>query len=229
MLRSGSRDRETNMKSDSQLKQDVLAELKWQPSIDAARIGVEVDDGVVTLRGHVGSFAEKWYAERAAQRVAGVHALAVAIEVALPGSVRRTDTDIAGAADNALEWISDLRTDHIKVLVEGGRITLTGAVAWDYQRREAESAVRHLAGVTGVTNDIMVEPQGASEVQEEDIESALNRRAIADPSRISVEVSGAEVTLSGTVNSWFERDLARDAAWAAIGVRNVVDEMKVAH
>src|SRR5476651_1737362 len=132
------------MKSDAQLQQDVIAELSWVPSIDAARIGVEVKDGIVTLAGHVASYAQKWDAERAAQRVYGVKALAIEMDVALPGSSQRNDVDIERSADNVLQWMTYLPKDSIKLKVENGWVTLTGELDWEYQRQAAANAVRYL-------------------------------------------------------------------------------------
>ena len=217
------------MKTDIQLQQDVLAELKWEPSVHAAEIGVEVKDGIVTLAGHVSTYAEKWDAERAAQRVSGVKALAIEMDVKLSGSGKRTDADIAGSAENALQWITYLPKDSVKVMVEDGWITLSGEVDWEYQRQTAAGAVRYLVGVTGVSNQIAIKPKVSVSVVKSDIEAALKRRAQADAKKISVEVRGADVTLTGTVHSWSERDLARHSAWGTPGVRNVVDNITVAY
>lgn len=137
------------MKTDSQLQQDVSAELDWEPSVHAARIGVEVKDGVVTLAGQVDSYAEKWNAERAAQRVSGVRALATELQVQLTSLSQRTDADIAAAVENLLEWTSTLASGAVRVVVEGGWVTLSGKVDWQFQRQAATDSVRHLMGVTG--------------------------------------------------------------------------------
>ena len=213
------------MKTDSQLQHDVLAELKWEPSINAAEIGVEVKNGVVTLAGHVDSFAEKWNAERAAQRVSGVKALAVEMDVKLPGYSARTDADIARSAEQTLSWTSYLPKDAIKIKVEKGFVTLTGEVEWQYQRNVASMAVRHLMGVTGVSDEIVIKATASVAVVKDGIEAALKRRATADAGDISVSVKGSNVTLTGPVHSWSERELAKSAAWGAKGVHKVVDEM----
>lgn len=217
------------MKTDTQLQLDVIAELKWQPSVNAAQIGVEVKDGVVTLAGHVDSYAEKWDAERATQRVPGVKALAIELEVKLPGSSRRDDADIARSAGNVLEWMTTLPKDHVKVKVEGGWITLSGEVDWDYQRQSATTGVRHLMGVTGVSDQITLKVTPTRTTLKADIESALHRRTAADIRAITVDVHGADVTLSGTVHSWFERDVASDSAWGTPGVHKVVNNIAVAY
>ena len=217
------------MKTDAQLQQDVMAELKWEPAVHAAQIGVEVKDGVVTLAGEVSSYAEKWHAERAAQRVHGVKALAVEMEVKLSEFGRRTDADIAQSATNILSWTSPLPAQTFKVLVEGGWLTLSGDVEWQYQRQGAADSVRGLQGVKGVSNQIAVRPRLSAGVVKSDIEAALSRRAASDAGTIGVGVSGTEVTLTGTVHSWAERDLARRSAWGTAGVGNVVDKMTLVY
>jgi len=217
------------MKTDSQLQQDVSAELSWEPSVHAAQIGVEVKDGIVTLAGEVATYAEKWNAERAAQRVNGVKALAVELKVKLTGAGIRTDADIARAVENALEWSASVPADAVKVQVEGGWVTLTGDVHWQYQRQAAADNVRYLLGVTGVSDQIGIKPALSATLVKSDIEAALKRRAAADAKEISVAVSGSDVTLRGTVHSWAERDLATTSAWGTPGVRNVVDKLTLAY
>jgi len=217
------------MKTDSQLQQDVMAELKWEPSVHAAQIGVEVKDGVVTLAGEVSSFTEKWNAERAAQRVSGVKALAVEMKVKLSEFGKRTDADIAQSAKNILTWTSSLPVDSVKVMVEGGWLTLSGEVEWQFQRQAATDSVRYLLGVVGVSNQIAIKPSLSAKVVKSDIEAALKRRAAADSKAISVDVKGADVTLTGTVHSWEERDLAKRSAWGSSGVRNVIDKMTITY
>ena len=217
------------MKTDSQLQQDVMAELQWEPAVHAAQIGVEVKNGVVTLAGEVSSYVEKWNAERAAQRVHGVKALAVEMKVKLSQLGQRSDADIAESAKNVLSWASSLPADAVKVLVEGGWLTLSGDVEWQYQRQDAADSVRHLVGVTGISNQIAIKPALSATVVKSDIEAALKRRASADAKTIAVEVKGADVTLTGTVHSWAERDLATRSAWGAAGVRSVVDKMNLVY
>lgn len=216
------------MKTDQQVQQDVIAELLWEPSVSAAGIGVEVKDGIVTLAGHVSSFAEKWDAERAAQRVVGVKALAIEIDVNLPGSSHRHDADIARAVENALEWSTYVPQGAVKVMVERGYVTLTGEVEWDYQREAAAKAVRYLMGVTGVSDQITLKPEVSSIAVKSDIEAALKRRAHNDAQKIAVSVKGADVTLSGKVPNWSARNLVRYSAWGTSGVRHVVDNLTVA-
>ena len=157
------------MKTDSQLQQDVMAELKWEPAVHAAQIGVEVKDGVVTLAGEVGSFGEKWNAERAAQRVSGVQALTVELAVKLSEFGKRTDADIARSAETALGWSSSVPVNAVKVLVDAGKLTLSGNVEWQYQRQDAFDSVRYITGVTGVSNQIGIKPLLSATVVKSDI------------------------------------------------------------
>jgi osmotically-inducible protein OsmY len=217
------------MKTDSQLQKDVSAELKWEPSVHAARIGVEVKDGVVTLAGQVDTYFEKRNAERAAQRVSGVKAIATELKVQLPGLSKRTDADIAGAVEDVLEWTSSLPDGAIKVMVEGGWVTLSGDVDWQYQKQAATDSVCFLLGVTGVSDQISIKPTLSVSAVKADIESALKRVAIADAKKISVTVHGSDVTLTGTVHNWAERETATNSAWGTPGVRNVVDKMTLAY
>src|SRR5665213_1191653 len=217
------------MKTDKQIQQDVIAELSWAPSVNAAHIGVEVSNGVVTLAGHVTNYAEKLNAERAAQRVAGVKALAVEMDVKLAGTSKRNDSDIASSAETALQSAMYFSSSGVKVKVEKGWITLSGEVEWDYQRQNSVGAVRDLLGVTGVTDQIAIKPKLSSILVKSDIEVALKRRAHTDAQKISIDVQGADVTLTGSVHSWSERDLARESAWSTPGVRNVVDKMTVSY
>lgn len=217
------------MKTDTALQLDVIAELKWEPSVNAANVGVEVKDGIVTLAGHVDTYAEKWDAERAAQRVSGVRAIAVEMDVKLSGSDKRTDADIARSATNSLEWSTSVPRNSVKVKVEDGWLTLSGEVEWEYQRQSAADGVRYLMGVTGISEQIVIKPKVSSSAVRSDIEAALKRRAQKDSSHISVTVDGHQVTLGGSVHSWSEKDLATHSAWGTPGVRNVVDNITVAY
>jgi osmotically-inducible protein OsmY len=215
------------MKTDKELRKDVLAELEYEPSIDATQIGVAVKDGVVTLTGSVESYFEKWRAERAAERVEGVRAVANELEVRLPGDSKRKDTDIAAAAVNALKWNSLVPADKVKVTVEGGWITLKGEVPYRFQKEAAESAVRHLTGATGVSNLIQIKPNVSSTEVKKKIEEALERMAQVDARQIQIETSDGKVILKGKVRSWAEREEAEKAAWRAPGVAQVEDQIRV--
>jgi osmotically-inducible protein OsmY len=204
-----------------------MAELGWEPSVTATQIGVEARDGIVTLAGHVDSYAEKWRAERAAQRVTGVRGLAVELAVKLPGPSKRSDADIAGSAKNVLEWTTSLPRDAVKVQCENGWLTLSGEVEWDYQRRLAKGAVQNLMGVTGVSDNISVKPHANTATVKAEIESALKRRASDAAQHIRVDTMGGDVTLSGTAHSWSERELAARSAWSAPGVRKVIDNITI--
>jgi osmotically-inducible protein OsmY len=191
---------------------------------------VEVTDGVVTLAGGVRSYTEKkWLAERAAQRVSGVNALAIELEVKLPGSDQRTDADIARSVEYGLEWSTSVPAGAVKAMVEGGWVTLSGTVDWQYQRRAAADSVRCLLGVTGVSDQIAIKPEVSIGANKDDFVAALKRSATADAKEISVGVSGAEVTLTGKVHSWAERETAMTSAWATPGVVNVVDKMTMSY
>lgn len=211
------------MKTDIQIQQDVMAELKWEPKVNAAHIGVEVKNGVVTLSGHVDSFAEKWNAEEAAKRVSGVKVIAVELDVVLLGSNQINDTEIAKAAMNALKWSVYKLADTVSITVEDGFITLTGEVSWNYERLSAENSVRYLKGVRGVYNFIKIKPSIPVTTVKIDIEKALKRRAHDEAQEIIVSVQGDEVTLGGKVHDWKEKSLAIDAVWAIPGVKKVID------
>jgi osmotically-inducible protein OsmY len=217
-----------NKTEDLNLRKDVLAELDWDPSVDARTIGVAVEDGIVSLTGHVQSYADKVNAEKVVKRVHGVFGVANDIEVALPMNAERTDTDIARSTVNALEWNVSVPRDHIKVAVTKGWVTLEGDVEWFFQKRAAEDAVRYLAGVRGVTNKVTVKSRmvHASDVKSK-IEAALKRNAEVDAKHISVDTMDGKVTLSGTVRSWIEREDAVNAAWSAPGVINVIDHIRI--
>lgn len=215
------------MKSDAKLKSDVEAELDWEPSINANTIGVDVQSGVVTLAGHVSTYPQKLAAEQAAQRIEGVRALVVDLEVRLPGSVKPSDGEIAAAAADALRWNSLVPPDRIKLRVEDGGITLSGEVEWAYQKAAAETAVRHLLGVRSVQNAVQVKPSTQPENLRSKIEAALQRSAHCQSKSIRISVEGSRVILRGSTHSHHERRVAEEAAWAAPGVTEVVDQIVV--
>jgi osmotically-inducible protein OsmY len=217
-----------NTRTDEMILQDVLAELKWDPEVDPTDVGVEVDEGVVTLTGTVESYWKKWSAERAALRVDGVRA--VANDIVVKTSGLHTDTDIAKDVAKALESNVLVPDDRIKITVKNGWVTLEGDVDWRFERDEAENTARHVKGVVGVTNLITVRPSKSDVKQDEiksQIERALVRSAEIDAQRIKVEVHGGQVNLSGTVRSWAERQEAERAAWRAPGVIEVTNNIEV--
>ena len=215
------------MISDLELRQDVLDELEFEPSVNAAHIGVAANRGVVTLTGFVTSYAEKAAAERAARRVKGVKAIAEEIEVRLPSDTKRADDEIAARAVDILKWHGGLPAERLTVKVEKGIVTLTGEVDWQYQKADAEHVVHKLSGVIDVVNQIRVAaPVYASDIKEK-IQKALRRSAEVEASRITVETDGGKVILSGKVRAWYERDIAERAAWSAPGVTEVQDHLTI--
>lgn len=214
------------MSDDKYLKQAVLDELNWEPSVNAAHIGVTTLDGVVTLMGSVETYAEKHAAETAALRVKDVKAVAEKIEVKLPYSVKHGDAEIAEAAIDRLAWNVSVPKDAVKVAVSKGWLTLTGEVHWHYQHDEAAAAVRTLWGVTGVSNQITIKPTADAGNIKSEIMVALNRSWFK-PEHIDVTANDGKVTLTGNVEYWDERALAGTTAWAAPGVTSVTNDIRV--
>jgi osmotically-inducible protein OsmY len=215
------------MKTDTQLKKDVQAELEWDASVNAANVGVAVKDGVVTLTGHLDTFAEKYQIERAASRVSGVRALAVELDVKLAANHVRSDSEIAQAVESALQWHALIPADRIRFKVEKGWVTLSGEVDWDFQRRNTEKAVRTLVGVTGVTNIITLKALTSPANVTARIRDALKRQAEREANAIQVDVVDSTATLRGQVHSWSERVAAQGAAFSAPGITRVVNELRV--
>lgn len=211
-----------------ELRQNVIDELEFEPSIDAASIGVAVENGVVTLTGHVKSYAEKLAAERAARKVKGVRAIAEEIEVRYPFDKKTADDEIAKRAVAILTWDALTPADAVKVTVQRGWITLSGEVEWQYQRKAAEEAVRRLSGVTGVFNNITLKARVEPSDIKAKIENALSRHAKIEADAIRVVVrDGNKVSLEGKVESWDERDAVEDAAWSVAGVQSVDDRLTI--
>lgn len=215
------------MNTDADIRRNIENELVWEPSLEEKGILVKVSGGVVTLAGSVPHYADRWSAEQVVKRVRGVRAIANDIEVAMPKVGERSDSDIATAALNALKWHFAMEGCSIKPVVVHGRITLTGEVPFAYQRNIAEGAVRYLAGVKSVNNDIVVKsPVKVTDVKDK-IQAAFERQADLDAKDITVDVRDAEVTLQGTVRSWREKDDAARAALAAPGVARVDNRLQV--
>ena len=215
------------MKTDIQIRKDVIAELDFDPRLDAEAIGVTVEHGVVTLTGHVPNYAQKVAAENAAKRVSRVRGVAQDIEVRFAASSPHDDTEIAERAANILSWNVFQPKDGVKVRVEKGWVTLRGEVTWNYQRADAESAIRRLTGVIGVSNLITVRANVAPNDIKRRITTALHRNAQLDATSVDVVVEGGKVTLNGKVRSLVDRDIAETAAWATPGVMQVTDNILV--
>lgn len=209
------------MKTDSELKKDVLAELAWDPVVPEAKVGVSVNDGVVTLTGHLDSYSEKIAARRAVERVADVRAIAMEIDVIPLGVHQRSDTEIAAAVDHALSWNTSVPKERIKVTVEKGWVTLSGEVDWNFQRRAVERLVRPLKGVIGISDNIGIKAAAVPTNLTNRIQDALVRQAMREAKRIEIATDGGVVTLNGQVHSWAERSAVEGATWSAPGVSRV--------
>lgn len=215
--------------NDSSLQQDIIDELDFEPSVNAAHIGVVAENGIVTLSGHVGSYIEKFAAERAVRRVKGVQALAGKIEVRFPGDKKTADDEIAKRALSLLHWHALLPEQAITIKVQDGWVSLGGQVQWQYQRALAEASIRRLSGVAGIVNGIVLKPDVTVEDIKSRIENALKRNAGIEAHRVRVSVFGNNcVTLEGRVRDWRERDAIENAAWSAPGVMHIDDRMQIA-
>ena len=214
-------------KSDMVLKRDVEAELGWDPAIRANAVGVTAKGGVVTLTGHIETFAEKRAIEKALRRVDGVRAIALELDVRLSPGHQRSDTDIARSAEQALKWNTMIPFDRIRLMVDKGWVTLQGEVEWNYQRTAAEGTVRIQTRVLGITNEIVIKPKVSAAGLQTQIAKALRRQVEREIDHIQVAVEGSKVTLRGTVHSWHERDAAQGVAWSAPGVVTVINELRV--
>jgi osmotically-inducible protein OsmY len=206
----------------------VREELEWNPDLDATDIAVSVKQGVVTLTGFVKSYTDKYEAEAATKRVAGVVGVANDIEVRMPSVDQRPDPEIARDAVAAIKSQLPISSEHIKVVVKNGWVSLEGEVQWQYQRQTAETAVRRIKGVKGVSNLIQLKPSAQPSEIKRRIQDAFRRNAEVDANRITVEANGGEVILKGTVRSWVEREEAERVAWSAPGVTRVEDRIVVA-
>jgi osmotically-inducible protein OsmY len=213
--------------NDASLKELVEEELEWEPSIDATDIGVGVEDGVVTLMGYVSSFTQKMAAERAASRVKCVRAIAQELEVRFAGMDTEADDRIAKRALDVLDWDVAIPNEAIKVMVQNGHVTLSGQLEWRYQANRARDKIEGLPGVKAVSNLIQIKPKVSGEDVKEKIEQALKRDAELEAKTIRVSVMNGKVTLEGNVHTWHDREVAEQAAWAAPGVRDVVDRIRI--
>ena len=213
--------------SDSALRQDILDELEFEPSIDANDIGVAVEDGVVTLTGHVPNFGQRQAVERVVARVKGVRGIAQEIEVRYPGGAGTSDDEVAKRVLDTLKWSTMVPDGKVQVKVQDGWVTLTGKLEWNYQRAGAADAIRDLQGVTGITNRIELSPRPSSIDVKKRIEDALRRSAEVEGKRIQVDVAGNKVILRGNVRALSERSVVEQAAWATPGVHMVDDRLTI--
>ena len=214
-------------KTDTEIKTDVLSELKYDPSLKVTEIGVLVTDGIVTLNGYATSFDEKLAAVHAVKRVAGVVAIADDIELHIPDANHRTDGEIAAAAAHKIAWATTIPTGTVQITVRNGWIILEGEVEWWYQKNAAETVMRSISGVHGVSSSISIKPTDKIAAVGMGIEAAIDRNAMLDASKIRVEIVGSKVILHGTVRTLAQREEAERIAWAAQGVFSVEDHLAV--
>lgn len=213
------------MKSNAELQSDVQNAIKWEPLMNAAEIGVTAKDGIVSLTGVVDSYAKKMEAENAAKKVNGVKAIVENIEVKFPSSWSKTNVEIANEVLSALKSNWSVPNDKVTVKVEDGWVTLEGELPWNYQRQAAKAGVNYLTGVRGVTNNIKIKSETHDAIEKKDVEEAIARNwAVND---IKVDVSGTTVALSGTVNSWYQKEEAGRVAWGTPGIWNVKNDLEV--
>jgi osmotically-inducible protein OsmY len=215
------------MKTDLELRKDVLAELEWVASIDPSKVGVTVNNGIVSLSGHVKNYSQKLAAEKAVKRVNGVKGVVQEIEVKLPNVESHSDEDIANAALDTLKWFSNIPEEKIKFKVEDGWVTLEGTVDWHFQKRAAEKAVKELTGIKGVSNLLVIKNGIKPENIKEKIKKAFERNAGIDADHVKVKIDGSKVTLEGTIQSWAEKYQAEIIARSAPGVTEVVDKLEI--
>ena len=215
------------MKTNAELQKEVQDAIKWEPLLNAAEIGVTAKEGVVTLTGSVDNYAKKAQAEDAAKSVTGVKAVVEKIEINNSGWGSTSDGDIAKEIVSALKWNFQVPNEIVKVKVENGWVTLDGELNWNYQRDAARDAVRHLTGVKGVTNNLKIKSETQDVIEQKDIENAITRNWSMTDANITVKVSGSWVTLTGIVDSWYQKEEAGRIAWKAPGVEMVVNDLVV--
>jgi osmotically-inducible protein OsmY len=214
------------MKTDAELKKDVIDELSWDPEVASTAIGVAVKDGIVTVSGHLDTYAQRFAVERALQRVHGVKAIALELDVKLSPQHKQSDTEIAEAVEQSLKRTT-LSAHRVWLTVEGGFVTLHGELDWEYERQSVERAIRPLLGVVGISNEITLKPRPVPADITERITGALQRQALHEAKRIHIDVDGSTVTLQGQVHSWRDRNAIQAAAWAVQGVQSVNNELRV--
>jgi osmotically-inducible protein OsmY len=213
--------------TDRTLREDIMNELDFEPRVNAAHIGVIVEKDVVTLSGHVASYAEKLAAEEAVRRVRGVRAIASEIEVRYPFDKKTADDEIAHRAIDILAWDATVPRGAVKITVQNGHVTLSGEVTWQFERKAAEDQIRKLSGVRAIINNIHVKPSIQPSDVKARIERALKRNAEVEARSIDVAVEGSTVSLNGLVHDWAERDAAEQAAWSVLGVTSVIDRLRI--
>jgi len=217
------------MKTDFEIQKDVMAELKWEPMLNAAEIGVAVKNGIVTLTGMVSNYAKKSAAEHATLRVKGVLAVAEELEVKLGEGEKITDSEVAANVVNTLRWNTSIPDEQIKIRVTNGWVYLSGEVNWNFQKDAVINAIRGLKGIKGVNNEITIKPRVQTAIIKENIRKALQRKATFEVDNIKIETIGDRVVLKGAVKSWDERKAIANAAWSAPGVASVDDEIVISY
>jgi len=215
------------MKTNEELQNDVQAAIKWESLLSTSDIGVVANSGIITLSGSVDSYSKKIAAENAAKSIKGVKAVVEKLKIEFSSWNSKSDIEIAAAILNAIKWNWEVLNDNVKVKVEDGWVTLDGTLQWNYEKEAAQRAVSNLTGVRGITNNILIQPESGITVSQKDIEMALKRNIFIDPSDIDVEVYGNNATLKGSVDSWYQKNLAGKIAWNTPGIVHVNNELDI--